>query len=242
MSTATPGSAALRRTAVTVALPVAAALSIAWTATMPPFPDGYAERLAAIADAGSTGTASAVLFVISQLFMLVAFLGIGRMALRRAPRLATVGSALGVIGCLGHAVWGGASLLTLQMAADVENRAVHARVLEAFESSPLMLFAAAGLLGTVLGFLLLGIALLRSRVVPRWVPTLLLAFLVLEFVGTSLSEWAGHGAGVCLGVAFGALAVGAWRSPDSEWALAPTEDVAPRHGAENERREGVVPA
>lgn len=211
---------ALRRTTVALALPAAALTSIAWTALMPPFPDGAVQQLTAIDEAGASATASAVLFCASQYVMLVALLGVARLARRRSPRLATVGGALGVIGCLGHAVWGGVSLLTLQLAADAGNRVAFAGAVERLESSPVMVFAASGLLGTVLGFLLLGIALVRSRAVPTWVPTLLFGFLVLEFLGSGLSDWAGYAAGVCLLVAFGALGHAAWRSPDSTWALA----------------------
>jgi hypothetical protein len=53
-----------------------------------------------------------------------------------------------------------------------------------------MLFAAMGLLGTVLGLLLLAIGLLRSRAVAPWIPACLIGFLVVEFVGANLSSWA----------------------------------------------------
>ena len=213
-------TAAFRRTAAGASLVAAALTSAAWTLTMPPFPDGYVERLAAIDEAGASGTVSAVFFPISQLFMLGAVLGIAHLIRRGAPVLSNVGAALAVIGVVGHAIFGGANLMMLEMAGDATNREIHAEVLADFESSPMMLFAAAGLIGTVLGFLLLGIGLFRSRVVPRWVPALMWGFLVVEFVGTALSDYATYVSALALAITFGALAQHVWRTPRLEWEVA----------------------
>ncbi len=210
-------TANLRRVGTATALVLAAALSVAWTLLEPPFPSGYAERLAAVDQAGTSAAVSAALFVVSQLPMLVAVLGIAQVARHRAPVAANLGAALAVLGVFGHAVFGGVSLVTVVMAGDAANRSVYADLLAQVESSPVMVFAAAGLLGTVLGLLVLGIGLWRSGAVPRWVPGLLWAFLVLEFVGSALSEYAGYVAGTCFLIVFGTLAAHVWRSPREEW-------------------------
>lgn len=139
---------------------------------------------------------------------------------RGSSRLATTGGTLAVLGGFGHAVFGGAMMVTVLMARDVADRPVMAGLLADIESSPLLVpFMAAGLLGTVLGILFLGVALWRSRVVPRWVPLVLWAFLVVEFVGANLSEYATYVAGLCLVLAFGALAHRVWTSdPDGRTA------------------------
>lgn len=117
---------------------------------------------------------------------------------RESSRLAMTGGTLAVLGGFGHAVFGGAMMVTVLMARDVADRPVMAGLLADIESSPLLVpFMAAGLLGTVLGILFLGVALWRSRVVPRWVPLVLWAFLVVEFVGANLSEYATYVAGLC---------------------------------------------
>ncbi|MDO5735258.1 MAG: hypothetical protein Q4P15_02160 [Propionibacteriaceae bacterium] len=67
-----------------------------------------------------------------------------------------------------------------------------------------------GLLGTVFGILVLAVGLFRSRVVPRWVPAALWLFLLLEFVGSSISEWAVLVSGVFYVVALGGAAVTLW--------------------------------
>ena len=203
------------RTTSALGLVLAAIMSVAWTVLAPPFPDGYAARLVAIDEGGTSALVSAALFAASQLPMLVAVLAIGRLAASRAPRLARAGVVLAVLGAFGHAVFGGVSLATVVMARDAANRDVHAAVLEAVEGEPaIMLFAAAGLLGTVLGLLVLAIALWRSRAVARWIPALLGVFLVVEFVGSNLSDFAPYASGVCLLVAFGALAVAVQRADE----------------------------
>ena len=69
-----------------------------------------------------------------------------------------------------------------------------------------MLFSAAGLLGTVVGLLLLGIGLFRTSIGPVWVGPAIWAFLVVEFVGSSVSRYASYLSVLLLAAAFFALA------------------------------------
>ena len=69
----------------------------------------------------------------------------------------------------------------------------------------------------MLTLVLLSIGLFRTRIVPRWVPALLWAFLALEFVGSNISEFASYAAGTCLLIGFGAIAAHVWRSPRADW-------------------------
>ena len=92
------------------------------------------------------------------------------------------------------------------LAGDGSHRDVHVDVLADLERSPIMAFAVIGLLGTVLGLLLLSVALWRGRLGPRWVPVLLGAFLVVEFAGGAVTEWSFQVAAVLYLVAFGGLA------------------------------------
>lgn len=210
-------TAAFRRTAAAAGLVLAAVTATASNALQPPFPAGYAARLAAIHDAGATAATSAALFTAGQLPMLAAVLGIAHLLRRGTPVLSNLGGLLGVLGAFGHAVFGGVALVTVAMAADPAHRPQYAALWRDIESSPVMLFAAAGLIGTVLGLLLLSIGLWRAAVVPRWVPSLLWAFLVLEFVGSNLSDYAGYLSGLCLLAAFSGLAHRVWSSPLAAW-------------------------
>ncbi len=97
-------------------------------------------------------------------------LGLGHLLRRQAPRLSTTGVVLGVLGAFGHTVFGGISMVYVLMAGDTARRAAYAALYAHIETSPVMLFSLIGLAGTVLGLLLLAIAMFRTAVVPRWVP------------------------------------------------------------------------
>ncbi|HET7683947.1 MAG TPA: hypothetical protein VFK34_09815 [Marmoricola sp.] len=202
-----------RRLAAQAGLVAAPALFIVSAITQPDLGDSAGDRLDA---AGSTSAAvSSVTFLVGQLPLLVAFLAIGLLLVERAPKLSAWGTALAVVGCFGHAVFGGMSMLELLMARSETGRSTHVALIERAESSPVMAFAAAGLLGTVLGFLVLSIGLFRSRTGPVWVGPVLWAFLVVEFVGSNLSEYAMYASSLLLAIAFlGLVPVVAGRSDD----------------------------
>jgi hypothetical protein len=188
-------------------LVAAALLSAVSVALQPEFAADPAARLAAIAAAGTSATVSLLAFAVSQLPFLVAVVAIARLAHAGAPRLAATGGALATVGGFGHAVFGGIGLSYLAMSVDAGDRAVFADAVTRVESGPALVFMAGGMLGTVLGLVLLGVALFRSRVVPRWIPVALWAFLVTEFALTSLTAWAAPAASVLFVAAFTGIAV-----------------------------------
>ncbi len=209
--------ASFRRDIAATALVVSALLGLLSVALQPDFPADHARRLAALDAAGAGAAVSAVAFLLQQLPFAVAVLGLGHLLRQRAPRLSTTGVVLGVLGAFGHTVFGGLSMAYLLMAGDPSRRTAYAALYERIESSPVMLFAIAGLAGTVLGLLLLTIALFRTALVPRWVPSLLVAFLVLEFAGSAVSAYASEVAGACALIAFTALALRIHRMPVAAW-------------------------
>jgi hypothetical protein len=164
-----------------------------------------AAQLAKLADS-SLAPVSAVAFVVSQLPMMVAVLSIGRLLEHRASRLSSWGTALGVAGCFGHTVFGGLSMAYLKMAEDDRNRDVYAGLMSRIQDSPVMLFSAIGLVGTIVGLLLLGIGLFRTRTGPIWVGPAIWAFLLVEFLGSSISSYASYLSVLLLAAAFFALA------------------------------------
>ena len=66
-----------------------------------------------------------------------------------------------------------------------------------------MLFASVGFVGSVLGQLLLSIALFRTRTGPVWVGPAIWAFLALEFFVSTVTPWASYLAVVLLGARSG---------------------------------------
>jgi hypothetical protein len=193
-----------RRLAAVTSLYAVPPLALLFVVLAPPFPDDPAERLAGFAE-GPLPTVSAVAFLLLQLPTLVAFLAIGRLLLPAAPRLSAWGTATGVLGCFGHVVFGGLSLAYLVMAHDETRRDAYAALLTDIESSPVMLFAAVGFVGTVIGQLLLSIGLFRTRPGPTWVGPAIWAFLVLEFFVSSVTPWASYLGVTLMGAAFWAL-------------------------------------
>lgn len=216
--------AIFQRTAVGASLIASGLLMFISTILAPAFPGDFVDRLAAIDAAGASGSVSAFTFALAQLPFIVGVLGFAHLVRDRSPLLSTLGGSLAVIGGFGHAVFGGIAMVTLAMATDQANHTIHAGVLETVESGPAVVFMAMGLLGTVLGILLLAIGLFRSHVGPAWVPYALGAFLVIEFVGSALTEWASSVSALLYIASMGAVAVTVWRTPVELWqtVAAPT--------------------
>lgn len=211
--------ATFRRNAAATGLVLTAVLSLVSVVLQPEFPPGFTDRLAAIDAAGGRGVVSAMAFALAQLPFIAAVLGVAHLLRERAPVLSGLAATLGVLGAFGHAVFSGVSLVYVTMAADPQHRTTYAQLMKQVEGSPTMLFAAMGLLGTVLGVVLLGVALWRSRLVARWIPVTLWAFVVVEFVGSNLSTYASALSGALFLTAFVALAVWVARTPRSAWEM-----------------------
>lgn len=212
--------ATFRRTAASVGLVATAALMVVSTVFAPEFPSSFVDRLEAIDAGGTQAAISAVAFTLAQLPLMAGLLGIGHLLRGRAPILSNLGTTLGLVGVFGHSVYGGVSLVMLDMAADSANTPVHARVLEDVESGPAVAFMAMGLIGTVLGLLLLSIGIWRSRLAPRWMAPALWVFLVTEFAGSAVSEWSSHVSTLIYAVVMTTLAVVIWRTEESTWDVA----------------------
>lgn len=220
------------RAAAAISLILNAVLSVVAIALMPAFSPSSVEFLATIDAAGIAATISAGAFVIAQLPFIVAALGLSHLAGIRAPIIALIGGTVAVIGGFGHAVYGGTQLLNLSMAADRANHDVYGGLLDGEMPLPLMILMMCGTVGTVLGLLLLGVALLRAKVGPRWVPYALWVWLLVEFVGSGITEWATLASGLLYLGTLGTLAVTLWRSPLDVWASAATAGAGASRPAE----------
>ncbi|MDV3223056.1 hypothetical protein [Intrasporangium sp.] len=195
-------------------LVVCAVLTVVSTSLMPDFSGGSTDRLEAIAAAGTSATVSAMLFTIAQLFFAIGVVGVARVVGDRAPVLAALGATAAVLSAFGHAVYGGVGLTMVDMAKDTANHEAYAAVLAAGETGLMIPFLVMGLLGTVLAIVLTAAALWRSRVAARWLPAALVGFVVLEFAGSALSEWASYAAGLLFLVGFLSLAGIVARAPE----------------------------
>lgn len=218
--------AVFRRTAAAVALLAAASFAAASRFLYQPRDTSPAAMHSSFSTAHGRALASTVLFVVAELPAIGAALGIGHLLRLRRPVLSNIGTSLAVAGAFADAVAGTFTLAFVEVAqvpstagsyADVVGRA---RIVEHG-------FSLVGLLGTVLGLLLLSIGLFRAHIGPRWVPPLLWAFLVLEFVGSSILPVLGLLSVLLLLAAYTALAVTVARGNTAEWATMPGNRTAP---------------
>ncbi len=211
-------TATILRNTAAASLAGCAVLTVVSVLLMPEFGGDFVDRLQAVADGGTASTVSALGFVLAQLPFAVGLVGVTHLLRDRAPVLSVLGATFAVLGGFGHAVYGGVNLTMLAMARDTANLDVHAEILAAGESGVGIPFMAMGLLGTVLGIILLAVGLWRAQVGPRWVPPVLIAFLLTEFIGAGLSAWAGYAAGLLYLVGLLALAVVVARTSPAAWA------------------------
>lgn len=212
--------ARLVRATVAACLAIGAALTVTSVVVMPDFSGDQADQLRAIADAGTTATISAWFFAGSQLFLIVGVLGVVHLLRGRVPVLAAIGGALTVLGAFGHAVYGGISITMLSMAQDLGNVDVHAAVLDHGQQGFALPFMAPGLLGTVLGFIILGIAAWRGGLQPRWVGPAMILWVLVEFIGNGFTEYATYVSGALYIAIFAALTLAVLRSSISHWQTA----------------------
>ena len=219
------------RSVVAVSLALCALLTVVGVLLMPPFRGGYVEHLGAIADAGASATVSALTFTLSQLPLAIGLVGVAHLARRGAPVLAGLGGALAVLGAFGHAEYGGVSTTLLAMAEDPANYEGYAAVLTAGESGVQLPFLLMGVAGTALGVVLLAVGLLRAKVGPGWLPWVLIAFVLVEFVGSNVSDWATVASGALFLLGFVTLAAVVARSDAQEWGAAADELPAPARAA-----------
>jgi hypothetical protein len=192
-SSATPWRPVVPAKLAVMCLVTTVVLTAVSVGMMPDLPETNAALLESLADAPAQSAIAAASYTLSQLFFIGAILAIGDIARAGAPRLIGAGMVLGIIGAFGHSVFGGLRLALFGMLTEA-GRTEYAAALDRTYDSPVMLFAALGLIGTVVGLLLLALGLLKSRTVAPWIPTCLIGFLILEFVGGNLSSWASSGA------------------------------------------------
>lgn len=115
-----------------------------------------------------------VLAFISAYLYPLSYIGLGRLAMKRSPWLSSIGMALGFVGSVVWSLLMGESFWV--------NAAAHLNVNAQFfllgktYVANWAVFAMHGgwIIGHLLGYVLLGIALLRARVIPRWAAWLLI--------------------------------------------------------------------
>ncbi|MGY1735971.1 hypothetical protein [Geodermatophilus sp. SYSU D00684] len=149
---------------------------------LPERPEAIVDQLALVGENTALFTTRLVAGTLAIPFMAIAFLAAAGLLATRMRRTAIAAGTLllaGMWGFVGIHLTGYLQLPAAQ-AADLDGAAA---LLYAAEAHPvfLALFLAPFLLGTTLGMVTLTVGLLRSGVVPRWIPAAWLAFIVLDF-------------------------------------------------------------
>ncbi|BDZ63136.1 hypothetical protein [Agromyces mangrovi Wang et al. 2018] len=173
----------LRRTLVAVSLVATLVLAFVGLLLQPEFPDDNAEYVRLLAES-PTAALGLQLFAFAQLFWAIGFVGLAHATVHRARVTGTIGAVSSGLGAFGHAVFAGASLVGREMAmyaTETGDAAAAVAAADASQGGAFLPYLAFGLLGTVLGVVFTGIAMLRSRIAPVWVPIALLVWVVVEF-------------------------------------------------------------
>ena len=216
---------AFSRKALALLLPVGAAL-IAVLRFVLPYDTTDSKRDMVDKVAAHTGTQSAVVFlgVIAVLVIIPAYLAAARLVRRHSPRLATAAVALAIPGYVGLAMLLFEDVFLLQAAKTHVDPATAATLLEKMDGSPAAAIAGfTFVVGHILGTVLLGIALYRARLIPRWAavalavsqPIHLIAAVVIVSHPLDLVGWG------LTAVGFAAVAVRIWNLGNDEWDLPP---------------------
>jgi hypothetical protein len=123
------------------------------------------------ANAAADPTANALhlaAFVVASYLLPLGAIGLARLAWRRTPWLATIGGLLAVVGWLPFSALAALDDLTVAM-ANLPSSASYAPLLDRFTTDPVMNgYLLVYVIGHLVAYVLLGAALLRGRVVPRW--------------------------------------------------------------------------
>jgi hypothetical protein len=115
-----------------------------------------------------------LLSLVSPYVYTLSYIGLGLLAMKRSPWLATLGMACGFAAGI---VWGviADSITMLDSMAQISLNPLFVTVEHHYYSTWLILaFGTAWVIGHQLGYVLLGIALARARVIPLWAACLLI--------------------------------------------------------------------
>jgi hypothetical protein len=214
-------TASFRRNAAALGLALAAVLAAASRFLYQPHGgNDPAKLLTSLHDAHGRALASTVVFVLYGLPFIIGALGLGHLLRGHFPKLSNVGTSLAVIGAFCDSVASTFTVVYTRMAQDTAHRDAYIDIIK--QSTKVEgLFSILGLAGTVLGTLLLSIGLFRSQIGPRWVAPLLWLFLVLEFVGSSITPSIGLASVTVALIAFFGLALTIVRTPTTTWTTGP---------------------
>lgn len=157
---------------------------------------------------------------LATLFMLPATLSLMRLARFRAPKLAVFGGSLTFAAWLAGLVAVAPQSTMIEYAAQLPDRSSAIGMTERLANdAPTGILTLVFVLGHLVGTLLLGIALVRARTVPRWAAVLVAVSPILHAGTFALSPLADAGAYFLLTISCTACAWSLVRTPNDAWDL-----------------------
>ena len=173
------------RTLAGIGLIAGPALFVISSILSPAWADDTAEYLEEVAGDKGLYLASSFLFMIGGMFLIAGSLGI--IKLMRRGRKVTLGQVAGfllVFGACATTAFYVISAIEVEMVDEAANRAEMVALSERAEegTGAVLFFIPYFFLGLVLGLVLLGIAMIRTRVVPVWAGVVVLVSVVVLFV------------------------------------------------------------
>jgi hypothetical protein len=161
---------------------------------------------------------------VTPYFFPLSYIGLGLLALRRSPVLATAGIVLGLLGSLPFGFFVEAEATVAHVAQLGDSAAFEALIRDISSEGVIVFLQISWVVGHLLGYLLLGIALIRARAIPLWSASLII--LGLPFQAAAYIAHQGLLQLLCFGLIFIGSIPAAWalrRSyPDSHAATAPS--------------------
>lgn len=222
-ASASPSSAArFRRTVAGGALLLGPVLFAAAELTAPELTGSSAAQVAQLAGHRNQQLTSSLLSIATALVLLVGVLGAVHLVRRRGVALAHTAAALCAYGLVAaHAALGGVNLIFAELASPGLDRGAMVALFDrithdAAVGAPLLL----GHYALVIGVVLLGVALWRGGVGPRWAAVCVVLFPLSDVLLSVLplgdaASWISNAFGV---VGFGALGLWMLRMTDADWA------------------------
>jgi hypothetical protein len=199
---------------VSAALLLTGALALCLGAFLLPDSDNAATSIRIVQDQGGQWLTVAVILFLASVFLTLGLPSILTLFTRRGWTLALMSAILLEVGFIGTA---GFSMLMVFFRSLVATQALRGSgsLEDATAEAGLVVFLYAWIVALYVGEVLLGVALLRARATPRWVPAALILHGLTLPVSGMLPEWLGKGSILLLVVGFAGIAIQATSSPIS---------------------------
>lgn len=164
-----PGYQRLRRAVLAVAIAGGPLAFVIGGLLAPSIHDTGQSSIAANAAANPTANGlHLAAFVVASYLLPIGAIGLTRLAYPRTPWLATIGGLLAVVGWLPFSALAALDDLTATM-AQLPNSSSYARLLDRFSTDPVMgSYLLVYVIGHLVAYVLLGVALGKGRIIPRW--------------------------------------------------------------------------